>query len=280
MTELLKLVTSWQNFALALVVFGAAPGFCLRLILLAYRRSDPRRAELLAELYTVPYIQRPLWVAAQLEHAVCEGLGHRASEAIHQLTGRHQPRARTGIVLGRTALAWLALALTSLVWLVLGLAFWSWLLALLGAAVLTVLRFIAQGVRESAVAGGAMMAMALPFALPEKGKLRLPEKRTRRSAARIATTLLADPTGRHWGYTLSRQARVRSGALPDADGNAHQRLGRGQLGGPDPLRGPPATALLRADRQGPTGTPRGCPGARLAGVILGSGSARLIPDRA
>jgi hypothetical protein len=121
MVELLKAVTSWTSLVLVVVVFGFAPGFCLRLIVRAYPRSDPRRAELMAELYAVPRIQRPLWVAEQLEVALFEGLGHRASAGIRRLTGRRRARAPTderGVPLG--------------------LGFWAVLLALLiGATPLT-----------------------------------------------------------------------------------------------------------------------------------------------
>ena len=96
MAELLEAVTSWPSLLLVLVVFGFAPGFCLRLIVLAYPRNDPRRAELIAELYAVPRIQRPLWVAEQLEVALFEGLPHRASAALRRLTGRRRARARAG----------------------------------------------------------------------------------------------------------------------------------------------------------------------------------------
>jgi len=51
MTELLEAVTSWRSPLLVLLAFGFAPGFCLRLIVLAYPRSGPRRTELIAELY-------------------------------------------------------------------------------------------------------------------------------------------------------------------------------------------------------------------------------------
>lgn len=54
MAELLEAVVSWPSLVLVVVVFGFAPGFCLRLIVLAYPRSSPRRAELIAELYAVP----------------------------------------------------------------------------------------------------------------------------------------------------------------------------------------------------------------------------------
>ena len=94
MAELLEAVTSWPSLLLVLVVFGFAPGFCLRLIVLAYPRNDPRWAELIAELYAVPRIQRPLWVAEQLEVALFEGLPHRASAALRRLTGLRRARAR------------------------------------------------------------------------------------------------------------------------------------------------------------------------------------------
>jgi hypothetical protein len=89
MAELLKAVASWQSLLLVLVVFGFAPGFCLRLIVLAYPRSNPRRKELIAELYVRSRIERPLWVAEQLETALFEGLGGRVSAGI-----RHRPRRR------------------------------------------------------------------------------------------------------------------------------------------------------------------------------------------
>ncbi len=90
MTELLDAVASWPSLMLVVVMFGFAPGFCLRLIILAYPRSDPRRKELIAELYAVPRIQRPLWVAEQLEVALFEGLGHRISAAIRSLRARRR----------------------------------------------------------------------------------------------------------------------------------------------------------------------------------------------
>ena len=93
MTELLDAVASWLSLVLVIVMFGFAPGFCLRLIVLAYPRSDPRRKELIAELYAVPRIQRSLWVAEQLEVALFEGLGHRISAAIRSLADRRRARS-------------------------------------------------------------------------------------------------------------------------------------------------------------------------------------------
>ena len=85
MSELLGSIVSWPSLVLVLVVFGFAPGFCLRLVVLAYPRSDPRRKELVAELYAIPRSQRPLWVAEQIEVALFEGLVRRMSAAIRIL---------------------------------------------------------------------------------------------------------------------------------------------------------------------------------------------------
>lgn len=73
MSDLISLVHDWPEFVLALVAFGFAPGFVLRLIVLLYPHSDGRRAELVAELYELPRWKRPMWVAEQLETAIWEG---------------------------------------------------------------------------------------------------------------------------------------------------------------------------------------------------------------
>ncbi len=76
MSLLLQFV-SWPMFGIALLVFGFAPGVLLRLIVLALPKDDPRRHELLGELYAVPRFERPFWVVEQLEVALVEGLGGR-----------------------------------------------------------------------------------------------------------------------------------------------------------------------------------------------------------
>jgi hypothetical protein len=75
--EVLDAVLSWPTFAIALLVFGFAPGAVLRLIVLAFPSDDPRRRELLAELHAVPRLDRPFWVAEQLELALFEGIWGR-----------------------------------------------------------------------------------------------------------------------------------------------------------------------------------------------------------
>jgi hypothetical protein len=77
MSSLIFHVLSWPTFAIAMFVWGFAPGAVLRLIVLAFPQDDPRRRELLGELYAVPRAERPFWVFEQLEVALCEGLWGR-----------------------------------------------------------------------------------------------------------------------------------------------------------------------------------------------------------
>lgn len=74
MTGFIDAVTSPWPLLVALVVFGFAPGAVLRVIVLAFPRDDPRRRERLGELYSVPRLERPLWVFEQLDRALIEGL--------------------------------------------------------------------------------------------------------------------------------------------------------------------------------------------------------------
>jgi hypothetical protein len=75
--EFLNAIVSWETFLISLLVFGFAPGAVLRLVVLAFRRDDPRRREMLAELYRVPRLERPYWVFEQLEVALFEGIWER-----------------------------------------------------------------------------------------------------------------------------------------------------------------------------------------------------------
>jgi hypothetical protein len=64
----------WGVFAVALLIFGLAPGLLLALIVRLLAKDDPRRRELQAELYAVPRWERPFWVCEQLEVALRVGL--------------------------------------------------------------------------------------------------------------------------------------------------------------------------------------------------------------
>jgi len=77
MESLILQVISWPMAGIALLVFGFAPGAVLRLIVLAFPPDDPRRRELLGELYAVRRIERPFWVIEQLEVGLFEGLRRR-----------------------------------------------------------------------------------------------------------------------------------------------------------------------------------------------------------
>lgn len=136
MAELLGAIASWQTLLLVLAVFGFAPGFTLRSIVRIYPKDDPRRTELLAELYSLKRLERPLFVAEQLETVLFEGLPKRIGStrravdkkqrrketegqaSWHGLTGHEMhtvciKEARSG---NREAMDALVGDLTSLVW--------------------------------------------------------------------------------------------------------------------------------------------------------------------
>lgn len=85
MDSLITEVIAWPTLLASLLIFGFAPGAMLRVIVLAFRRDDPRRKELLAELPSVPRIERPFWVFEQLELALFEGLAGRLVTLIDQV---------------------------------------------------------------------------------------------------------------------------------------------------------------------------------------------------
>lgn len=92
MDSLITQSIAWPTLLISLLMFGFAPGAVLRMIVLAFKRDDPRRTELLAELPHVPRIERPFWVCEQLEFALFEGLAGRLAELI----GWHRRQAFPG----------------------------------------------------------------------------------------------------------------------------------------------------------------------------------------
>jgi hypothetical protein len=89
-----------------LLIYGVLPGTTLRAILLLYPKDDPRRRELLAEMYSIPKRrERLLWVAEQLETAVFEGMFPRMGRwtrrritrrtHLHSGTERHRQHPTT-----------------------------------------------------------------------------------------------------------------------------------------------------------------------------------------
>ncbi|MEV7042538.1 hypothetical protein [Amycolatopsis sp. NPDC051061] len=81
MAELIEAVASWQTLLLVVGVFGFAPNFVLRLLVLVYPKDDPRRQELIAELKAMKWIERPLWVGEQFGTVLTDGLPHRISSS-------------------------------------------------------------------------------------------------------------------------------------------------------------------------------------------------------
>ena len=77
MTAAFDLLSDWRAYLLFVLVCGLTPGFALRILVRAYPRDHPRRMELIAELYAQRYLERPLFVAQQLETAISEGLPAR-----------------------------------------------------------------------------------------------------------------------------------------------------------------------------------------------------------
>lgn len=78
MPQMLEAIGIWPLFLVTLVIWGFAPGLVLRLITCLLHPDDPRRRELLAELPYVPRLERPYWVAEQLELGLREGLVPRS----------------------------------------------------------------------------------------------------------------------------------------------------------------------------------------------------------
>jgi hypothetical protein len=94
MTEVLVGGSAWWAIpAIALTfgaVFGFFPGFVLRLIILLYPADDPRRRELVAELYVLGRMERIEWVFQQLETALFEGVSTRLARRRSRRAGEQE----------------------------------------------------------------------------------------------------------------------------------------------------------------------------------------------
>lgn len=96
MSEFIDPLAALPAFLLALLVFGFAPGFVLRLLVLLYPKGDLRRRELVAELYAMRRVERPMWVAEQIETSLFEGLFPRFGRLLR--AARHPIRISRAIV--------------------------------------------------------------------------------------------------------------------------------------------------------------------------------------
>jgi hypothetical protein len=77
-------ISPWYSIPAAVgllaLTFAFAPGVLLHLGVLIYPKGDVRRQEFRAELYIVPFIKRPFWVAGTLVRCLFEGLPRRLAQ--------------------------------------------------------------------------------------------------------------------------------------------------------------------------------------------------------
>jgi hypothetical protein len=77
-------ISPWYSIPAAVgllaLTFALAPGVLLHLGVLIYPKGDARRQEFRAELYMVPFIKRPFWVAGTLVRCLFEGLPRRLAQ--------------------------------------------------------------------------------------------------------------------------------------------------------------------------------------------------------
>lgn len=82
MNELVNVpITPWYAIPAAVgllaLTFAAAPGVLLHLGVLLFPKKDERRKQFTADLYDVPYLKRPFWVAGTIIRCLFEGLPKR-----------------------------------------------------------------------------------------------------------------------------------------------------------------------------------------------------------
>lgn len=88
MSEILAGAVALPTLAVAVLVWGLLPGFVNRLFARIYPADDPRRRDMVAELYAVPRWEQPLWVAQQAERAISEGIPARARKRRSRMSKR------------------------------------------------------------------------------------------------------------------------------------------------------------------------------------------------
>jgi hypothetical protein len=72
--------TTFVTVIVFAVIFGLTPGFANRVLARAYPKEDPRRAEMIAELYSIPWVERWNWVFQNIERVIHEALPARVAE--------------------------------------------------------------------------------------------------------------------------------------------------------------------------------------------------------
>lgn len=110
MNDLIAILPDWRLAVVILLLFGTAPGVVLRVLVHLYPTGHARRRELLAELYALRYVERPLFVAQLLETTLFEGLAERRrttkADHIKPEALRVQPTSDVGFAIPALA-AWI-----------------------------------------------------------------------------------------------------------------------------------------------------------------------------
>jgi hypothetical protein len=88
-----------------------SPELVLRLLVLVYPRSAERRRELLGELGAMRRLERPLWVAEQIETALFDGLRERVRMTFALLPQPLLLKQSPGVADPELALPWVQRAL-------------------------------------------------------------------------------------------------------------------------------------------------------------------------
>ena len=88
--DLIAEFADWKLFLLAIFIYSICPQWILRVLVLVYDKDDPRRHELLGELYGVPRHARPFWVAEQFETALADGVWVRLERWWMRLRGKRR----------------------------------------------------------------------------------------------------------------------------------------------------------------------------------------------
>ncbi len=94
MTEILAILLSPRALAVGPLLLVLAPGLLLKCLIRVYPYDDPRRAELLAELRSVPRGERSVWVLEQVETVLLDGLPSRMRRLRQRRSNRRSHRAR------------------------------------------------------------------------------------------------------------------------------------------------------------------------------------------
>ena len=82
-----------ETLVVAVLVLSVLPQLLLRLAVLSWPRSHPRRRELLAEYYEYEFWRRPFWVGDMIVYCLTEGLSARFAKRKERQRGGNRDLA-------------------------------------------------------------------------------------------------------------------------------------------------------------------------------------------